>query len=124
MKTDTTNQSRARHHAALEILAGQVGCKASGLRLWRQLRRLERKVAIACDAYSSDSAFGIERWEAVKNDARKELARIFGGTIPQGVFINGDPRGHMLKLDNEEVTIPEGMQTDWGGYGILAAEIE
>lgn len=61
--------------------------------------------------------------ESVKSDAKAELAKIFGGKIPVGVFINGDPRGHMLKLDNDGRAIPEGMQTDWGGNGILAVEI-
>lgn len=58
-----------------------------------------------------------------KEDAKLELARIFGGTVPAGVYINGDPRGHMLKLDGDEVVVPEGMQRDWVYNGILAAEI-
>ena len=58
-----------------------------------------------------------------------KIAKIFGGTIPEGVFINSDPRGHALKLDCGDagqpgVTIPEGMEKDWGGNGILAAEID
>lgn len=125
MKTDLhLEHARKRHHLALEALAQQVGCKTPGLTLWRSMRRLERKIALACEQYSNDSGFGIERWETVKDDARRELARIFGGSIPKGVFINGDPRGYMLKLDNDQVAVPEGMHTDWGNYGILAAEIE
>lgn len=123
MKTTTVELHRKRHHLALETLAQRVGCKTPGLTLWRKLARLERKVSLACEQYSSDSAFGIERWEQVKADAKAELAKIFGGTIPNGVFINSDPRGHALKLDNEEVTVPEGMEKDWGQYGILAPDI-
>lgn len=124
MKTDEmTQRRRLAHHAALETLAREVGCLEPGLKLWRKLRRLEAKVYAACEAYSNDSNFGLARWEMAKGEARAELARIFWGKIPSGVFINGDPRGHMLKLDNEERTVPEGMHTDMGQYGILAAEI-
>jgi hypothetical protein len=121
--TTQTIEQQKRHHAALETLAQSVGCKASGFQLWRKLRRLEQAVSYACLEYSNDSSFGIERWEKVKADAKEELAEIFGGTIPKGVFINGDPRGHALKLDNDEVVIPPGMEKDWGGNGILAATI-
>lgn len=125
MKTNEhTIKARLAHHKALEALARQVGCNVPGLTLWRKLSRLERSVHLACEQYSSDPAFGVDRWEAIKADATKQLAAIFGGTIPTGIFINGDPRGHSLKLDAEQVTVPEGMSKDWGSDGILAAEIE
>ncbi len=127
-RTETRQQNierrRAVHHLALETLAATVGCQTPGLKLWRQLRLLEAKVYAACENYSNDASFGIERWEKAKDDARIELARIFGGKIPAGVYINGDPRGHMLKLDTEEMALPEGMVRDWGNNGILAAGIE
>lgn len=50
------------------------------------------------------------------------VAGLFGGNVPEGFFVNGDPRGYALKLDNDKVKIPEGMHTDWGGFGILAPE--
>lgn len=124
MKTaEHIQRRRLAHHKALEVLAAQVGCKTPGLTLWRSLRRLEAKLHRACESYSSDSDYGLERWEADKAAGHDELIRIFGMT-PKGVYINGDPRGHSLKLDSEQVTIPEGMQRDWGNDGILAAEIE
>ncbi len=123
-KKENIERRRAVHHRSLETLAATVGCKTPGLKLWRQLRLLETRVYAACESYSNDASFGMERWEAAKDDARKELARIFGGTIPVGVYINGDPRGHMLKLDTEEVALPDGMVRDLGNNGILAAEIE
>lgn len=55
--------------------------------------------------------------------AAEAVARIFGG-VPAGFFVNRDPRGYALKLDNEVTTIPDGMHKDWGGYGILAATID
>ena len=130
MKTATANDNRewlqrrrANHHRALETLAQQVDCKTDGLKLWRQLRRLEKQT----DAYSLQHCNGEidgEKWDTIKEEVLTTLAKIFGGRVPDGVFINSDPRGYALKLDNEKVTIPEGMHTDWGGYGILAAEID
>lgn len=113
---------RENHHKALETLARQVGCETNGLTLWRQLMRLERWLSQYSVQYCNGDIDG-DRWEQVKEQATVKLAKIFGYHIPEGVFINSDPRGYALKLDNEKVTIPQGMDTDWGGYGILAAEI-
>lgn len=114
---------RANHHKALESLAQQVGCQTDGLKLWRQLRRVESW------AYSKSLAFcngqiETEDWELVKVEARARLLKVFGGKLPLGIRINGDARGHALKLDSDKVTVPEGMERDWGGDGILAAEID
>jgi len=126
MKTLSDNVIRRRnaHHKALETIAREVGCHKFGLKLWRELSRLERKVYAACEQYSNDGAYGTERWEADKANARLELQRIFQSqTLPVGLFINSDPRGHMLKLDCDVRPIPEGMERDWGGNGILAQQI-
>jgi hypothetical protein len=53
--------------------------------------------------------------------------RLFGGKLPKGFMINGDPRGYALKLDNEayDVKHPNDLPInyqDWGGYMILAPE--
>ena len=77
-------------------------------------------LGVLCEQYVEA---GNAKWEAIKDQARNRIASAFGGRIPEGVFINSDPRGHALKLDNEKVEIPQGMEKDWGGYGILAAEI-
>lgn len=121
-KKDRIERRRHAHWEALEVLAGR-NCPFEGLQIWCKLHRIEATLSRACLAYSNDSSYGIDRWEADKAKARLELAKAFGGAIPDGVFINSDPRGYALKLDNEKVTIPKGMHTDMGGYGILAAEI-
>jgi len=114
---------RANHHKALEVLAYQVGCDTQGLALWRQLRRLESWLSVYSAQYCNGD-IDTEKWKEIKQTGFNRLSRIFGGRIPEGVFINSDPRGHALKLDNERITIPQGMETDWGGYGILAAEVD
>lgn len=114
---------RENHHKALESLAYQVNCDTPGLALWRKLRRIESWLSV----YSVQHCNGeieTDKWEVIKDQARNRIASAFGGQIPQGVFINSDPRGYALKLDNEKVEIPQGMERDWGGYGILAAEID
>ena len=114
---------RDAHHKALETLAQQVGCQTEGLKLWRQLRHVENW------AYSKSLAFcngqiETEDWELVKVEARAKQLKVFGGKLPQGIRINGDARGHALKLDSDKVSVPQGMERDWGGDGILAAEID
>jgi hypothetical protein len=51
------------------------------------------------------------------------IARLFNGTLPPGFFINGDPRGYALKIEqpNDKRVISF---TDWGGYGILAPDLK
>ena len=124
--TERIEKRRKAHHAALAKLAGG---KADGLKLWRKLRAIERSLYVQCEHYTNGTG-GVdsEQWEREKEAAREALRVAFGGKIPTGVYINGDPRGHMLKLDcgsagEPGVAIPEGMEKDSGGDGILAAEI-
>jgi hypothetical protein len=57
---------------------------------------------------------------------KRRLGRVLGVTdVP--VFLNGDPRGYALKIDDvwmrEHRDLAEGLATDWGGYGILAPDV-
>lgn len=125
MKT-TQAQNRqiwiAKHCAALEMLAQTVGCQKSGAELLAGLRKIERKIYAACEQYSNESSYGAERWQAAKAQAFAEVAKLFGGKLPVGVYINSDPRGHSLKLDAEKTTIPEAMHHDWANDGILGPQ--
>ena len=140
MKTDKTTikqaleHRRAAHHAALLTLAGPKN-KKTGLQIWRALRKVETIARAAATAYCNGDAFtingthydfrndGCDAFDAIKRDHIKPaVARAFGGVIPEGFFVNGDPRGLALKLHAEHV--PAGMATDWGRDGILAAEID
>lgn len=50
-----------------------------------------------------------------------------GGKLPPGFFINSDPRGYALKIDDaspmREQLLTIGMQRDMGGYFILSPDI-
>jgi hypothetical protein len=61
--------------------------------------------------------------DAVDQRVTERVKRLFGGELPPGFFINGDPRGYALKIEqpNDKRLISF---TDWGGYGILAPEFE
>lgn len=136
--TESAMQARTAHHRALETLRAP-SCQLSGLQLWRKLVNLERLCHAGATAYCNgenirlvwplfgprDYDFrtdGYRAWEQLSSVARDCVRNVFGH-IPQGFFLNGDARGHTLKLDPDKVAIPQGMQTDWGRNGILAAQI-
>ncbi len=112
---------RENHHRALETLRAP-SCALTGLQLWRKLVKIERDASAAALRLCNDSNYSQEAFERAKDKAREQVEKTFGH-IPPGFFVNSDPRGYALKLDNDKTTIPEGMQKDWGGYGILAAMI-
>lgn len=130
---------RKAHHCALSslhasLLPTQEEHETRGLSMWRKLRRIE---ALAHDAataqcngerygsqpYREDDETGDSPLDVFFDGIRADVARVFGGVLPDGFRINHDPRGYALLLSSEKVTIQQGMQTNWGGDGILAAEI-
>jgi len=135
MKTQTT--ARAAHHRALETLRAP-SCRLSGLQLWRRLRQLESTAHRAATAFCNGERISLawgrgapeeydfrgdpEAWPRVAARVRAGLQAAFG-RIPHGAVVNADARGCALKLDPDATAIPAGMRTDWGGYGLLAAEI-
>lgn len=138
-----TEKFRVQHHRALETLRAD-SCQLSGLQIWRKLCRLETLAHACATAYCNGDTIQIRwpigprdrelllreynfrsdenAWESVKENVRDCIRAIFGH-IPKGLLINGDARGYTLKLDPDETTIPDGMHTDWGRNGILAAQI-
>lgn len=134
-----TERFRAQHHRALETLRAPA-CELSGIQLWRKCVQLERLANAGAVAYCNGDNIRIvwplfgprdydfktkggDAWQEMKTPVFDCIRNIFGH-IPAGVFLNADARGHTIKLDGEKVTIPDGMQTDWGRDGILAAQID
>ena len=89
---------RENHHKALESLRAP-GVTTNGLNLWRKLRHVENAASIVATNYCNGVVDG-DHWEMIKEDTRSKVTRIFG-KLPEGFFVNGDPRGYALKLDNE-----------------------
>ena len=110
---------RGNHHRALQTLATNG---KSGLSLWRALLRIERKAHSYAEALCSRDISEAEQ-NRVENEIRESVQKALG-CIPAGFFINRDPRGYSLKIDPDITYIPEGLQKDWGGFGILAADID
>ena len=139
--TENTQQRRNRHHAALATLANKPA--SEGLKLWHKLRQIERIANAAATAqcngapcqcqpfrpnWHKDGSEGTEAnptpYEIFCDSIRVKVAAVFGGELPKGFKLNHDPRGYSLKIDKDKGgIIPAGMDTDWGGYGILAPEI-
>jgi hypothetical protein len=142
MKTDERKalieRERIAHHRALETLRAP-SCSKSGIQLWRKLCELERLAHAGATAYCNGERvrlgwplFGVREydfnrdenaWESLCSVAT-DCARNIFGHVPAGFFVNGDARGYALKLDPEKVKIPQGIHTDMGGNGILAARID
>lgn len=91
--------------------------------LAKQLRRLENKAhRLAEDEASRPLPEGyVEKQEA---SILRSLDKILGykkAGIP--VFLNSDPRGYALKIDDAYVREHDlDIHRDWGGYGILAPD--
>jgi hypothetical protein len=116
---------RANHHAALESMATNG---EDGLSLWRKLRRIERIASNAAAAQCNGENYRGEpyrdegRWDDFCKAIEYRMGHIFG-KIPDGFFFNKDPRGYALKIAPEVAKTMGGLHKDWGGNGILAAEI-
>jgi len=110
--------AKNRHLAALARLAGRPA--AEGATVYNALRRLENRACSANEA-ACNTPKGAEAQDGEHAAVLAGVRNVFG-YIPRGFFVNGDPRGYALKIDNEKAAIPGGITTDWGGYGCLAPE--
>lgn len=119
MKTDTNHKARwtNNQHLALESLRDTL-CKLSGAEILTKLKAIESTAS----RYATAECNGENTPEGWEEKLTERVKKVFG-RVPTGFFINGDPRGYALKIDNEKGIIPEGMQKDWGGYGLLAPKI-
>lgn len=112
---------KERHLKALAEL-GFIGS-------YRTLKTLEHKAHHAAEMYCNGE-IDEEYYEHRKFIITHAVKKLFGGTLPQGFFINGDPRGYALKINSGNEAgqvhhpeyIPQGLHKDWGDYGILAPE--
>ena len=90
------------------------------IELCKKLRRLENKQNRANENYCNLADYG-EQWEAETEKTKKALIKLLGDSIP--VYINGDPRGYALKIEDKIVRDNNlRIHTDMGGYGILAPD--
>ena len=89
----------------------------------KKLRRIENKAANISLNHCNGVIYTDQRDRADKLIV-KRLDKILNFTaqdIP--VFINGDPRGYTLKIDDQYIRENNiEIMTDWGGYGLIAPD--
>jgi len=94
--------------------------------LYMRLQKLERKAAAIALQLCNGPEFegGYEQVDTLCEKILDEVDRLLGfRKLKIKVFINRDPRGHALKIGDDDVrTGRMVIPTDWGGYGILAPE--
>lgn len=105
--------------------------KTDPIDLCKKLRRLENKAhqitTQMCNGYLKEEVKLFEIEEKVKALLDPHKYPLIKKQI-NAVFINHDPRGYALKLDDETVKYYEELgeyfpHKDWGGYGIIAPDL-
>lgn len=114
-----------RHYAALETLAKLCGLESpNGKKLSCKLLQIERIAHKRMEDYCNGIADTFQNNRHIEQHFT-EVQKIFNNQLI-GFFVNTDPRGYTLKIDDEimRTTYKEvDLQRDWGGYGLLAPEI-
>lgn len=81
-------------------------------------KRAHRLAEDCCNFLSMES----KSFERRYNNIKKQLKVAFNGNLPDGLLINMDARGYALKVNFEDNVNFLGIQTDFGGYGILCPD--
>ena len=93
--------------------------------LCKKIKRIDTKMHRIAELYCNGDCL-MDQWELFEASALKNLDNILGFKatgIP--VFINGDPRGYALKIEDSYIRDHDiDIYRDWGGYGILAPEFD
>lgn len=112
------NQSHAKYRRQKHwIQLKELGYTGASLAKIRGIERTAHKIAEdSCNIPMSEST--VDR--RIKRVVER-MTEVFGGNLPDNFFINMDPRGYALKIDQSGTGVPLSYQ-DMGGYGILAPE--
>ena len=126
-----------RRHGETLLAAFPNATEKNPVALCKKLRRIETAVARPILDYTNgDNGITQDRLDHETAMAVIRVGNLFGldkhGIALAGIFVNRDPRGYALKLDNESSGWFEDWQqarreqgkpalhTDMGGYGIIA----
>jgi hypothetical protein len=132
MTTQLTKQQRkairiTNHINAIALLANMCGgSKLQPKTISNKLRAIERRANNDAMKYANGEIETGE-WDAISEKYYNEVQALFNGNL-QGLKINSDCRGYALKIESEYIA-PSGLygaiglNRDWGGYGLLAPEI-
>jgi hypothetical protein len=88
--------------------------------LAKKLKRLETKQHKAATDYCNIAGYEVE-YDKITKSTEKALIKLLGDKIP--FYINSDPRGYALKIDDRIVQAMNlDIYRDFCGYGILAPD--
>lgn len=118
-----------RHYQTLVRLAELMGDKYAmgkpfyGKKLSVALLKLENQAHKATTDYANGE-IQMEDMDRIDDEVTAKVTKLFGKKLP-GFFVNRDPRGYALKIDDKFMPRYEkvGLERDMGGYGILSPEI-
>ena len=113
-----------RHGRALLVIFPNATDK-DPVSLCKKLRRLEAKAAALALQNCNVGVPEDEYW--IRKEAILTKVQILLGyaTSDVPVFLNGDPRGYALKIDDEWMRKTSArLHNDMGGYGIIAPDLE
>ena len=135
METTNTNRARQYGEALQRLFPATLAYTPESL--FRRLRRLECRISRMnerdCSVSPRNDAQA-EDWAREYEDACERVKSLLWGKAathsPDGVpriRFNGDPRGYALKIDDawmhENRDAARGIKRDWGGYGLLAPDL-
>lgn len=116
-------QAQIKRHG--QQLAAIFGSSLEPAHLARKVHRIELKAHRLAENYCNGVIDGatFDAKTASILDSLDKILHFRAQSIP--VFVNGDPRGYALKIDDDWMRSHNvDIHRDWGGYGILAPEFE
>lgn len=125
-KAEQRKQALLNHYSALEKLATICGLEnPDGKKLSLKLFKLEQKASVLTTDYCNGD-IDTDTIGSLLTPIEAEVNSIFKGNL-KGFFINRDPRGYALKIEDKEFRDLYRDQTrltqDIGGYGILSPDL-
>lgn len=91
-------------------------------KLYAGLRLLEKRGTRLSESYCN-GAMTSEGYDAATDKVKRRLREILGESCMDKVYLNGDPRGYFLKINDKESLAWQGPK-DMGGYGLIAPDMD
>ena len=123
-KHDRMNEQIKKHGDNLKTIFNLTD--HSGDWFARKVHRLEYQAHKLAENYcNGENGVDSENWEEKSDKILDQLDKILNfraQNVP--VFFNADARGYALKIDDKYIRDNNlNIHTDWGGYGILAPDL-
>lgn len=100
--------------------------RGNGKSIRSVLVRLENAIYKLCISQCNDTDFNTSKLDRSIDLAKQKIGAMFPD-IAIDLYINKDPRGYTLKIDDEAMRSGKydlvKLDRDWGGYGILSPQI-